>query len=171
MPELVIRHDPPRAFLCLAGVIYRQDIAKRIGALVARFSELATSVPHLGSQVALYHPQGRDPFGPDGEPVWLGRELLASLDAPRDLQVNWTPGGDVAVLVHEGAYEHMLATTWPCIRQLRSAGASSSDRIGSGMSRRVASRPISAPRSATCWKLYTDPWRRSVGSVTDPRDR
>lgn len=110
MPDLVIRHDPPRPFLCLAGVIHRDDIAERIGALIARFSEVAASVPHLGSQIALYHPQGRDPFGSDGEPVWLGRELLAPLNAPAGLQMNWTPGGDVAVLVHEGPYEHMLRT-------------------------------------------------------------
>lgn len=110
MPELVIRHDPPRPFLCLAGVIHRNDIAERVGALITRFSEVAAGVPHLGPQIALYHPQGRDPFGPDGEPFWLGREVTAPLDAPAGLQMNWTPGGDVAVLVHEGAYEHMLDT-------------------------------------------------------------
>lgn len=108
--DLLIRYDPPRPFLGLAGVIYRDDIAERVEALISRFSKLAAEVPHLGPQVALYHPQGRDPFGPDGEPFWLGRELTAQLDAPTGLQLNWTPSGDVAVLVHEGAYEHMLDT-------------------------------------------------------------
>ncbi|MGY2051674.1 hypothetical protein [Methylobacterium sp. JK268] len=122
MPELVIRHDPPRSFLCLAGVIHRHDIAERIETLVARFSERAADVPHLGLQVALYHPQGRDPFGPDGEPFWLGREVLASLDAPAGLQMNWTPGGDVAVLVHEGAYEHLLTTHFALHRAVAERG-------------------------------------------------
>nr|WP_137828289.1 hypothetical protein [Methylobacterium sp. L1A1] len=122
MPELVIRHDPPRPFLCLAGVIHRHDVAERIGALAARFSKAAGSVSHLGSQIFLYHPQGHDPFGPDGEPFWLGRELLAALDAPTGLQVNWTPGGDVAVLVHEDDYEHMLATHFALHRAVAQHG-------------------------------------------------
>lgn len=84
MSELKVRQDLPRSFLGLAGVIRREDIAQRMGDLVARFSEVSTGVPHLGRQVALYHPQGSDPFGPDGEPCWLGRELTATSDAPRD---------------------------------------------------------------------------------------
>lgn len=122
MPELVIRYDPPRPFLCLAGVLQRHEVAEQIGALVARFSGLVTDVPDLGSQVALYHPQGRDPFGPDGEPFWFGRELLTPLDTHTGLQVNWTPGGDVAVLVHEGAYDHMLTTHLALHRAVATCG-------------------------------------------------
>ena len=110
MSERVIRCDPARPFLCLAGVIEHDDIAVRVETLLALFAELSANVPHLGTQIALYHPQGRDPFGPNGEPWWVGRELTAPLDTPKGLQLNWTLGGDVAVLFHEGTYEHMLDT-------------------------------------------------------------
>jgi hypothetical protein len=147
MPELVIRHDPPRPFLCLAGVIHGHDIAERIGALVAHFSQLAANVPHLGSQVALYHPQGRDPFGSDGEPFWLGRELLASLDAPAGLQMNWTPGGEVAVLLHEGAYEHMLTTHFALHRAVAEHGCK---LIGPNWERYVS---VSSERAKLCTEV------------------
>lgn len=110
MPELKIRYDAPRLFVCLSGSIYRDDIAGPINAAIERFAQVTSDLMNLGRQIALYHPQGRDPFGPNGEPFWLGRELPAPLDAPKGLQLNWTPGGNVAVLVHEGAYEQMLAT-------------------------------------------------------------
>lgn len=153
MLELVIRHDPPRPFLCLAGVIHRDDIPERIGALIALFSQVAASVPHLGSQVALYHPQGHDPFGPDGEPFWLGRELLAPLDAPAGLQMNWTPGGDVAVLVHEGPYEHMLKTHFALHRAVAERGR---DLIGPNWERYSdASNDQANLRTEVCYLLGT----------------
>jgi len=122
MSELKVRRDPPRPFLALAGVIRRDDIAERIGDLVVHCSKVSTGVPHLGRQIALYHPQGSDPFGPDGEPVWLGRELTAKSDAPPGLQLNWIPGGDVAVLVHEGPHEKMLETHFALHEMVESLG-------------------------------------------------
>jgi hypothetical protein len=110
MGELQIRRDPPRPFLCLGGVIRQDNISIVMNSLIERFAVAAAGLAGLGPQVALYHPQGRDPFGADGEPCWLGRELTAPLDAPAGLLLNWTPGGAIATLIHHGAYEQMLQT-------------------------------------------------------------
>ena len=122
MDKFVIRNDAPRGFLCLAGVIHRDDIVERIQALLARFSQLSEAVPNLGSQIALYHPQGEDPFGPDGEPFWIGRELTVPFNAPAGLQLNWTPGGDVAVLAHRGPLHQLFNTHLAIHREVAKQG-------------------------------------------------
>lgn len=119
---LSIRRDPPRPFLCVAGLIYRDDIAGPINAAISRFASLSTALDGLGPQIALYHPQGRDPFGPNGEPFWMGRELHENMDAPAGLQRNWTPGGDAAVAIHHGAYDRMLDTHFALHRAVELAG-------------------------------------------------
>ena len=120
--KLHIRRDPPRPFLCLSGVIRQDNIPHVMNNLIERFSLAAAGLAGLGPQVALYHPQGRDPFGSDGEPCWLGRELSAPLDAPAGLLLNWTPGGAIAMLVHHGAYERMLETHFALHRAVKSIG-------------------------------------------------
>ena len=148
--ELLIRRDPPRPFVCLSGVIRRDNIPSVMNSLIERFSLAAASLAGLGPQVALYHPQGRDPFGPDGEPCWLGRELSAPLDAPAGLLHNWTPGGAIAMLVHHGAYERMLETHFALHRAVKSRGR---ELIGPNWERYGPSNDPSELRTEVCYLL------------------
>ena len=148
--ELHIRRDPPRPFLCLSGVIRRDNIPTVMNSLIERFSSAATALAGLGPQVALYHPQGRDPFGPDGEPCWLGRELSAALDAPAGLLLNWTPGGATATLIHHGAYERMLETHFALHRAVKSIGRK---LIGPNWERYGPSNDPSGLRTEVCYLL------------------
>lgn len=122
MPDLILRRDPPQPFLCVAGRIHRAGIAETISGLLAAFAQAAAGLTSLGTGVALYHPQGQNPFGHDGEPCWMGRELPGMMDAPVGLQLNWLPGGPVAVLVHEGAPDDLLDTHFALHRLAAAAG-------------------------------------------------
>ncbi len=150
MSELQIRHDPPRPFLCLSGVIRQDNIANVMNSLIERFSSAAAGLVGLGLQVALYHPQGRNPFGLDGEPCWLGRELSAPLDAPAGLLLNWTPGGATATLIHHGAYERMLETHFALHRAVKSIGRK---LIGPNWERYGPSNDPSELRTEVCYLL------------------
>ncbi|MGY2048945.1 hypothetical protein [Methylobacterium sp. JK268] len=119
---------------------------------MARFSTLAADVPHLDSQVALYHPQARDPFGPDGEPVRLGRALLAPIGAPAGLQVSRIPGGDVALHVHAGPYAQLSATHLGLRRAIAERGRA---LVGPNWERSLgAGDDPSALRTEVCYLLH-----------------
>ncbi|KTR83439.1 hypothetical protein NS277_08665 [Novosphingobium barchaimii] len=150
MNRLEIRSDPPRAFLCVSGLIWRDRIAGPIAAMIERFAARSAGLVDLGVQIALYHPQGRDPFGPDGEPCWIGRELATVTDAPGGLQLNWTPGGTIAVLIHEGPHERMLDTHFTLHRAAQDAGHR---LVGPNWERYLSDHEGSPLRTEVCYLL------------------